>query len=64
MKHGQPGYDPAYKYDFIYKTIINNTNLFTKEADLDLCGDHISWAHGGYGESNLGLSFVSLANLG
>jgi hypothetical protein len=38
-KHGEPGYDPAYKYDYIYNTIINNTNLFTKEAYLDLCGD-------------------------
>jgi hypothetical protein len=48
-KRGQPGYDPAYKFDFIYKTIINNTNFFTKEADLDLCGDKTSLAHGGCG---------------
>jgi hypothetical protein len=51
-KRGEPGYDSAYKYDYIYKTIINNANLFTKEADLDLCGDETSWAHGGYGKSN------------
>jgi hypothetical protein len=54
---GKPGYDPACKYDYMYKTIINNTNLFTKEVDMDLCGDETSWAHGGYGESNSGIVF-------
>jgi hypothetical protein len=38
-KHGEQGYDPAYKCDDIYKPIITNTNVCTKEADLDLCGD-------------------------
>jgi hypothetical protein len=52
MKSGQPGYNPVYKYDYIYKTIMNHTNLFTKEVDLDLCGDETSWDHGGYGGSN------------
>jgi hypothetical protein len=56
-KRGEPGYDPGYKYDYIYKTIINSTIFFTKEADLDLCGDETSWAHGGYGESNSGIVF-------
>jgi hypothetical protein len=62
-KCGEPGYNPAYKYDYIYKRIINNTNLFTNEADLDLCGDKTSWAHGGYGEPNSGIVFRVIGNL-
>ena len=27
----------AYKFDYIYETIINNTNCFTEWAGLDLC---------------------------
>jgi hypothetical protein len=64
-KRGQPGYYPAYKCDFIYKTIIKNTIFFTTEADLDLCGDETS--HGpmeSMENPTLGLSHVSLANLG
>jgi hypothetical protein len=43
--------------DMLRPSIIKNTNLFTKEANLELCGDNTSWAHGGYGESNSGIVF-------
>jgi hypothetical protein len=34
-KRGQEGYDPAYKFDFIYKMMVYNTNVQTKYADSD-----------------------------
>ena len=54
-KHGQPGYDPAYKFDMLYKTLVHNVNAITKTAALDLCGDETTWGHGGYGEAGSGL---------
>ena len=54
-KRDQPGYDPAYKYDYLFKTIIYNLNAVTKSADLDLCGDETTFAHNGYGEPNSGI---------
>jgi hypothetical protein len=38
-KRGQEGYDPDYKYDYIYDTVIKNVSYFTEYADQDLCGD-------------------------
>jgi hypothetical protein len=54
-KRNQPGYDPAYKYDMVYKTPINNVNWVTEKAGLDLCGDETTWGFGGYGEPGSGL---------
>jgi hypothetical protein len=54
-KRDQPGYDPAYKYDYLFRTIIYNLNAVTKSADLDQCGDETTFAHNGYGEPNSGL---------
>ena len=54
-KRNQPGYDPAYKYDMVYKTPINNINWVTKRAGLDQCGDETTWGFGGYGEPGSGL---------
>jgi hypothetical protein len=54
-KRNQPGYDPAYKYDMVYKTPINNINWVTKKAGLDQCGDETTWGFGGYGEPGSGL---------
>lgn len=50
-KRGQPGYDPSYKYDFIFDAIVSNCNEMTKYADDDLCADETSCAHSGYGEA-------------
>ena len=54
-KKGQPGYDPAYKYDHIYKCLIGNVNSMTELADLDLCGDETTCGHGGFGEAGTGV---------
>ena len=54
-KKGEPGYNPAYKYDFIFDTIISNVNAVTKYACLDLCGDETTYAHEGYGEKDTSL---------
>ena len=50
-----PSYNPAYKYDLIFKAMVNNCNAITKYADLDLCGDETTFSHMGYGEPNTGL---------
>ena len=50
-KRGEVGYDPAYKYDMIYRTIVDNVIALTRSAEMDLTGDESSWAHQGYGES-------------
>ena len=52
---GDPKYNPAYKYDLIFKAIVHNCNALTKYADSDLCGDETTFPHMGYGESNTGL---------
>ena len=49
-KFGDTNYDPAYKFDFIYKTIIHNANAITKWADLEQPGDKTTWIHVGFGE--------------
>ena len=38
-KRGEPGYDPAYKYDYAWKSLVHNVNALTYSADLDQCGD-------------------------
>ena len=55
IKKGQPGYDPTYKYDFLYKTIVHNVNAITKSCGLDMCGDETSWGHQGFGEAGSGV---------
>jgi hypothetical protein len=54
-KRGETGYDPAYKYDYIYRTIIDNLNALTERAELDLCGDETTYGHMGFGEPGSGL---------
>ena len=54
-KRGEEGYEPAYKYDFIVKTLIHNINCLTAQAELDLCGDETTWAHMGFGERQTSL---------
>ena len=54
-KRGEAGYDPAYKFDMIYNTIIKNTNAIMKAADVDQCGDKTTWVHGGYREAGTGI---------
>jgi hypothetical protein len=54
-KRGEPRYNPAYKYDLLFDTLIYNINQTTKFAEWDQCGDETTWPHGGYGEAGSGL---------
>ena len=54
-KRGNPGYNPAYKYDLIFKCLVFNFNNLTKKADLDLCGYKTTSSHNGYSETGSGL---------
>lgn len=51
---GHPDYNPCYKYDYLFKTIVHNVNAITLFAGLDLVGDESSYAHRGYGEPGAG----------
>jgi hypothetical protein len=55
-KRGMPNYDPAYKYDLIYKTMVHNCNAITKKADENQTVDETTWGHAGYGEAGSGLT--------
>jgi hypothetical protein len=63
-KKGEPGYDPAYKYNMIFDVIIANVNYITKYAALDLCGDETTYAHEGYGEDQSGLVHLIMGKPG
>ena len=54
-KKGDDDYDPAYKYEYIYKCLVRNVNEVTLFADLDLCGDETTCGHGGFGEAGSGI---------
>jgi hypothetical protein len=49
------GYDPTYKYDFLYKVLVHNVNAITKTCGLDVCGYETSWGHQGFGEAGTGV---------
>ena len=55
-KKGQEGYNPAYKFDLIYKCMVHNTNALTKYADENQTIDETTWGHGGYGEPGSGIT--------
>jgi hypothetical protein len=44
-KKGDKGCNPGYKFEYIFKCIINNMNKLSYSSDLDLCGDETNWAH-------------------
>jgi hypothetical protein len=54
-KKGDNGYNPGYKFDYIFKCIIINMNELSHSSDLDLCGDETTWAHNGFGKAGTGL---------
>jgi hypothetical protein len=47
-KKGDDGFDPCYKYDFIYKVLIHNMNYLTQHADEDGTIDETTWGYGGF----------------
>jgi hypothetical protein len=54
-KKGDKDYDPSYKYDMIYKTVVHNTNAITATVGLDMGGDETSFGHQGFGEPDSGV---------
>ncbi len=54
-KRGEDGYDPAYKFDYIYDTIVHNVNALTLNVGLDLCADETSYGFNGWGETGSGI---------
>ena len=57
-KRGEPGYDPAYKFDYIWKCLCHNTNFNTDKAPLDLSADETSYATGAMGPKFAGMIVV------
>jgi hypothetical protein len=55
-QRGMDGYDPAYKFDLIYKTLVHNVNAVSKFADENQVLDESTWGHSGYGEAGSGLT--------
>ena len=54
-KRGEPGYNPAYKYDYLVKTLMSNISEPTTKADDDLCRDETTILVNAYGESGCDL---------
>jgi hypothetical protein len=54
-KRGEEGYNPAYKYHFIYETLIRNLNSISFKADDDQCIDETTFPFNGFGEPGAGL---------
>ena len=38
-KRGKDRYNPAHKFDFIWRTLVHNVNALTKESCIDINGD-------------------------
>ena len=55
-KRDQPGYNPAYTYDFCFKALIHNVNEMTYQAGLNQRGDETLMGHGRYSEPGSGLT--------
>ena len=53
---GELGYDPTFKYDYIYKYLFHNMNALNKKGELDLTGDETSWATASPGEKGAGMT--------
>ncbi len=47
-KHGEAGYDPYVKYDYIYRCLVHNMSYVTERADMDPALDETSWGFHGY----------------
>ena len=54
-KKGEPGYNPAYKFDLLYDCMIANVNYISKSADSDQCVDETAYGTSCYGEANSGI---------
>ena len=54
LEQGHPDYNLAYKYNLVYKVLVGNTNIVTKNAELDLYGNQTTYGFMGYDEANSG----------
>ena len=50
------GYDPAYKYDLIFRCMVHNCNAITLYAEQNQTVDETTWGHAGFGEAGSGLT--------
>ena len=50
------GYDPAYKYDLIFRCMLHNCNAITLYAEENQTVDETTWGHAGFGEAGTGLT--------
>ena len=51
----QEGYNPAYKFDLPYKSLVANTNAISVKDDENQVIDDSSWPHCGYGDAGYGI---------
>jgi hypothetical protein len=49
-KRGEPSYNPAYKYDYLFKVLNSNINELSANADADLCSDETMISVNTFGE--------------
>ena len=56
-KKGDQNFDPTYKYDYIFKCVINNVNYLTKHAELDATIDETTFVTASPGKSGAGVTF-------
>ena len=56
LKRRDTSFDPAYKFDLIYKAIVHNVNAITKWSNLEQSGDKTTWGHGVFVEKGSGLT--------
>ena len=50
-------YNPTYKYNYIFKCIINNVNYLSMDADIDCTIDETTFATASPGESGAGITY-------
>ena len=48
-KKGEAGYNPANKYDYLFKCVVHNMAAITERASLDLCADETMYPFMGFG---------------
>lgn len=53
---GQDGYDPAYKFDLIWRVMTFNCNAITARAEENQTIDETTWGHAGFGEAGSGIT--------
>ena len=63
-KKGEEGYNPCYKYDYIYKVIVHHGNQLSKRSELDITGDETSWATASPGEAGVGVTGMIMGKPG